>query len=89
MNNLIIPSDPRSKKVEKNQQRKKQFVIKEFGKNYAEIIILILCLATFGSIKPKKYKKSKLGLVIIPNPIDSTDRHICMVQQYKTTSSQE
>ncbi len=45
-NSLIIPPDPRSKKVEKNHQRK-QLVIKELGKNYAEIIILILCLASF------------------------------------------
>ncbi len=75
-NNLIIPPDPRSKKVEKDQQRKKQLVIKEFGKNYAEIIILILCLATFGNMKPIEYKKSKLGLMIVHNPIDSRQTYI-------------
>ena len=76
--NLSIPPDPRGKKVEKNHQRKKQLVIKEFGKNYAEIIILILCLAVFGSIKAKEYKKSNLGLVIIPNPIDSQQQQTYM-----------
>ena len=48
-----------------------QFVIKEFGKNYAEIIILILCLAAFGSTKPREYKKPELGLVILHDPTDA------------------
>ena len=77
-NKLIIPSDPRSKKVEKDQHRKKQLVIKEFGKNYAEIIILSLCLAAFGSIKPKEYKKPKVGLVIIHNTIDPQQKQTYM-----------
>ena len=68
-NNLIIPPDPRSKKFKKMQR--KQFVISKLGKNYAEIIILILCLAAFGSIKPGEYKKPKLGLVVVHNPIDA------------------
>jgi|SRR5215211_1950237 len=73
-NNLIIPPDPRTKKVK--NQRKKQLLIKEFGKNYAEIIILILCLAAFGSIKPREYKKPKLGLVVVPDPTDAEQTYM-------------
>jgi hypothetical protein len=74
--NLIIPPDSRSKKVKQNSR--KQFVIKGLGKNYAQVIILILSLAAFGVKKPKEYKKSKLGLVIIRNPIDSQQQQTYM-----------
>ena len=73
-NTLIIPQDPRSKKVKNNQR--KQFNIKELGENYREIIILILCLAAFGSKQPREYKKSKLGLMIVRNPIDSQQTYM-------------
>ena len=74
-NNLIIPPDSNSKKVvDKNPM--KRFLKRELGKNYAEIIILILCLAAFGSIKVRKYKKPKLGLVVVPSPIDGQKQYI-------------
>ena len=67
-NNLIIPPDSRSKEVKKNSR--KQFVTKGLGKNYAQIIILILILVAFGVKKPIEYKKPERGLVIIHNPIN-------------------
>ena len=67
-NNLIIPPDSRSKEVKKNSR--KQFVTKGLGKNYAQIIILILSLAAFGVKKPVEYKKPERGLLIIHNPIN-------------------
>lgn len=66
-NNLIIPLDSRSKKIEK--QQKKEFT-KVLGKNYPTILILILSLAAFVVSKPTEYKKQKLGLVVIPDPIN-------------------
>ena len=65
---MIIPPDPNDKNRRKNQT--KQFVIKELGKNYTQIIILILYLAAFGVKKPIEYKKPERGLVIIHNPIN-------------------
>ncbi|HSF51980.1 MAG TPA: hypothetical protein VLA74_14575, partial [Nitrososphaeraceae archaeon] len=66
-NTLIIPPDPRSKKVEKNKI-KKQYITKKFDKNYAEIIILILCLAVFGV---NKYRLgSGLGSSVYSDPIN-------------------
>ena len=62
--NLIIPQDPNNKKFRK--MKRKQFVKRDLDKNYAEIIILILCLATFGSTKPREYKKPERGLVVVP-----------------------
>jgi hypothetical protein len=73
-NTLIIPLDPNSKKFKKMQ--KKQFVKREFGKNYSEIIILTLSLATFGSVKLGEYKKPKLGLVVIHDPINTEQTYM-------------
>ena len=84
-NNLIIPLDPDSKKFKKMQRT--QFVIKEFGKNYAEIIILILCLAAFGSTKPREYKKPELGLVILHDPTDAQKTFMYGTNNTKLSSS--
>jgi hypothetical protein len=79
-NTLIIPPDPRNKKVEKNQI-KKQSITKKFDKNYAEIIILILCLAVFGV---NKYRlESGLGSSVYSDPIDKNKSYT-----YKTSSIQ-
>jgi hypothetical protein len=81
-NNLIIPQDPNSQKFKKIHQRY-QFEKRNLDKNYAKIIILILCLAAFGSIKPREYKKPKLGLVVIPNPTNTQQTYM-----YGTTTNQ-
>jgi hypothetical protein len=73
--NLIIPQDPNFEKFKKLQHRK-HFVKIDLDKKYAEIIILILSLAVFGNIKPIEYKKSKLGLMIVHNPIDSNQTYL-------------
>ena len=73
--NLIIPRDPNFEKFKKLQHRK-YFVKIGLDKKYAEITILILCLAAFGCTRPKKYKKSKLGLLIVYNPIDSNQTYL-------------
>jgi hypothetical protein len=73
-NNLIIPPDPNSTKVDKDLMIR--FMKREFGKNYAKIIILILCLAAFGSTKVRKFKKPKLGLVLVPDPYDAQKRYM-------------
>ena len=74
INNLIIPLDPNSKNFKKLQR--KQYVKRKLGKNYAEMIILILCLATFGSVKPIEYKKPKVGLMVIPDPTDAQQTYM-------------
>jgi hypothetical protein len=71
---LIIPPDTRTKNVKKNLR--KRSVTKVLGKNYAEIIILILCLAVFGERKLRAYKKPQLGLLSIPNPFNMEQTHM-------------
>ena len=83
--NLIISQDPNSKKFKKIQQRKQYK--KELGKNYAEIIILILCLAAFGSMKPIEYKKPKLGLVVVPDPTDAQQTYMYGTNTKQSSSS--
>jgi hypothetical protein len=68
--NLIIPQDTNFEKFKKLRHRK-HFVKIDLDKKYAEITILILSLATFGNVTPRKYKKSKTGLMIVHNPINT------------------
>ena len=83
---MIIPEDPNIKKFKKIQQRY-QFDKRDLDKNYAEITILILCLAAFGSIKPTEYKKPKLGLMVVPDPTNAQQTYMYGTNTKQSSSS--